>query len=132
MGVTISETKQKKMFSDIERAVGRSKINQVSHRALLKGAQVFVRELERQFETFKDTGASIDEITVSSEVVRGAPPKVTIHWRGEHERYRVIHLNEWGTVQNPNPRGKGAVARAIRNAEKEYSRVIKQALKDGL
>ena len=133
MGVTISEKKNKKMIADIERAIGRSKMNKLSHQALLKGAQVFVKELEKQFETFKDTGASIDDITISGpEIVKGAPATVRIHWNGAHGRYRIIHLNEWGTVQNPNPRGKGAVARAIRNAEVEYARVVKQTLKDGL
>lgn len=133
MGVTISEKKLKKTMADIERTIGPSKINKLSHQALIKGAQVLVKELENEFETFKDTGASIDDITVSAgKVVRGGSPNVTIHWNGAFGRYRIIHLNEWGTVNNPSPRGKGAVARALRNGEGEYRKVIKQSLKDEL
>lgn len=123
---------QKKLLADLEERFGAKHVQRISDMALIKGAQVFKKELETQFQSFRDTGASIDEITISEPMISNGTRMVKIHWKGPKDRYRIIHLNEWGTVNNPNPKGKGAVARAIRNAEKEYARVIKKALKDGL
>jgi hypothetical protein len=85
-----------------------------------------------QFATFKDTGASIEEMTISDPLWVSGVRTIKIHWRGPKDRYRIIHLNEFGTVQNPSPRGKGAIARAMRNAESAYRNAIKKAIREGL
>ena len=107
-------------MGDIEKNLGKKALEKVNDRALLKGAEIFVAELERQFETFKDKGYSKDEITIADPKWISGKRTVTIHWRGPHDRYRIIHLNEWGTVKNPNPPGKGKVAKAMRSAESAY------------
>ena len=43
-------------------------------------------------------------------------------------RYAIIHLNEWGSVKNPNPRGKGAIARTMFSTEKPYKQIIKETI----
>lgn len=130
--MSVSIRGQKKLIEELERRYGPQHVQKVSDKALARGAQVFVKELKSQFESFKDTGASIEEITISKPLEVSGVRTVKIHWKGPKGRYRIIHLNEWGTINNPRPRGKGAVARALRNAEDEYRRVIKQSLKDGL
>ncbi|MGM9925599.1 MAG: hypothetical protein ACI35R_15230 [Bacillus sp. (in: firmicutes)] len=130
MSVSIKGDRQ--LLAELERRFGPMHVQRISDRALLKGAQVFKRELEQQFERFKKTGASKEEITIADPVTLNGNRTVRIHWKGPKGRYRIIHLNEWGTVKNPNPRGKGAVARAMRNAENAYRETIKKALKDGL
>lgn len=113
-----------KLLADLESRLGQARMQGVSDRALRAGAEVFVRELKRQFESFKDTGASIKEITISEPMTIAGVRTIKVHWRGPKNRYRIIHLNEWGTVKNPNPRGKGAIARALRNAERAYKQAI--------
>ena len=130
--MSVKVTGQKELLEALEERYGQQRLQRVSDRALLKGAQVFVRELKRQFETFKDQGYSIEEITIANPIWLSGKRIVRIHWRGPHDRYRIIHLNEWGTVDNPYPKGKGAVARAMRNAEKPYQAAITKAIKDGL
>lgn len=120
------------LIRDLEQRFGETTAQRISDRALKEGAKVFVRELKRQFETFKDTGASIEEITVSEPMTVRGNRVVKVHWRGPKGRYRIIHLNEFGTVKNPNPRGKGAIARALRNAENEYRNAIRQAIERGI
>ncbi|MEK4302398.1 HK97-gp10 family putative phage morphogenesis protein [Oceanobacillus sp. FSL W8-0428] len=120
------------LIAELEKRLGKSAMNRISDDALKKGANVFVKELQRQFSSWKDTGASYDEITVSDIIVVNGVRTIKIHWRGPDNRYRIIHLNEWGTVKNPNPAGKGAVARAMRNAQNEYRRVIKEAVRRGI
>ena len=130
--MSVSIKGEKQLAAALESKLGKAHVQRVSDRALLKGAQVFKRELEQQFESFKKTGASKDEITIAEPVTLNGARTVRIHWKGPEGRFRIIHLNEWGTVKNPNPKGKGAVARAMRNAEKAYRETIKKALKDGL
>jgi len=88
--------------------------------------------LKTQFERFRDTGGSIEEITISEPMWVGSVRTVKVHWKGPRGRYRIIHLNEFGTIKNPNPRGKGAIARAMRSAERAYREAIKQAIERGI
>lgn len=121
------------LLKELENRFGDQNVQRISDTALRKGAEVFVRELKAEFESFRDTGASIDEITVSEPYTAASGERtVKIHWKGPDNRYRIIHINEWGTIKNPNPRGKGAIARAMRNAENAYRKVIKQEIREGM
>ncbi|MGI8351678.1 hypothetical protein NiCM35_18140 [Niallia circulans] len=130
MSVNIRGNSQ--LIRELERRLGAQRTQQISDKALLAGARVFVKELKRQFATFKDKGYSLEEITISEPTGKAGQRTVKVHWRGPHGRYRIIHLNEWGTVNNPKPRGKGAVARAMRNAENAYREAIKRELRRGI
>jgi len=130
MSVEVKGSKQ--LEKELEQRFGKAKMQQISDRALKAGAEVFVKELKSQFQSFKDTGASIDEITISEPTTIAGSRTVKVHWRGPKGRYRIIHLNEWGTVNNPNPAGKGAIATALRNAESAYRKAIKQAIERGI
>ena len=121
-----------KVLADLEKRFGEEKVRKISDQALKDGAKAFVKELKNQFESFKDTGASIDEITISKPMYVNGIRTIKIHWRGPEGRYRIIHLNEWGTIKNPNPRGKGAIARALRNAENAFHTAVKEAVRRGI
>ncbi|MGR6338179.1 HK97-gp10 family putative phage morphogenesis protein [Priestia megaterium] len=121
-----------KLLSDLEKQLGKVNVQRISDYALKEGAKVFVRELKTQFQPFKDTGASIDEITISDPFTLNGVRTIKIYWHGPEGRYRIIHLNEWGTVKNPNPRGKGAIARAMRNAENAYKAAVMNAVRRGI
>ncbi|PAD70884.1 hypothetical protein CHH83_01410 [Bacillus sp. 7586-K] len=120
------------LMRQLEKRYGQQNMQRVSDKALLDGAKVFVKELKSQFESFKDTGASIEEITISEPMWIGNVRTVKVHWQGPEGRFRIIHLNEWGTIKNPNPQGKGAIARALKNAEKAYRNAIKKAIEEGI
>lgn len=130
--MSVKITGVKEMLQALDNRFGDKAVKRISDQALKAGAQVFVRELKQQFQNFKDTGASIDEITISEPMLIGGVRTIKVHWRGPKDRYRIIHLNEWGTVQNPNPKGKGAIARALRNAEKAYRLAVLEAVRRGL
>lgn len=130
MGITIRG--ESELIRRLEERLGGQSAKQISDEALKAGAEVFVRELKLQLETFRDTGETIREVTISEPMDQGSTRVIKIHWRGPHGRYRIIHLNEWGTVKNPNPRGKGAIARALRHSQKAYRAAIKQAIEEGL
>lgn len=130
--MSVKITGVKEMLQALDNRFGDKAVKRISDQALKAGARVFVRELKQQFQSFKDTGASFDEITISEPMIIGGVRTIKVHWRGPKDRYRIIHLNEWGTVQNPNPKGKGAIARSLRNAEKAYRLAVLEAVRRGL
>lgn len=116
------------VIRELERRLTGARALAIQDRALMAGAKVFVEELRRQFESFKDTGASLKEMTIGNPETVGGQRRISIFWKGPKNRFRIIHLNEFGTVNNPNPAGKGAIARAMRNAERAYRNVVKREL----
>ena len=102
------------MLREIGEQYGEIKMLKAQDKALNKGAKYFMSVLKANFEVFRDTGASIHEITVTNPyTIHGNTRMVKVHWHGSMNRYAIIHLNEWGTIKNPNPRGKGAIARTM-------------------
>lgn len=111
-------------IKDIADILGSVPIRSTMDLALLSGAKVIKQEIEENFEGFKRTGASKNEITISEPMDIQGVRTIKIYWSGPKKRYRIIHLNEFGTIKHPNPRGKGAIERALRAGEKEFYRVI--------
>lgn len=109
---------------ELERRLGTQALQRISDKALIKASLVFVKELKSQLESFKDTGATIDEITLTEPYWKDGVRTITVHWSGPKDRYRIIHLNEFGTVNNPNPKGKGAIARALQASARAYRQAI--------
>ena len=57
---------------------------------------------------------------------------IKVYWEGPQHRRSIIHINEWGSVINPNPRGKGAIARTMRITKEPYRQIVKNDLEGGL
>ena len=114
--------------AELQARFGQAKMQEVADKAIYKGAEVIVKELEQNFQSFKDTGASIREITISEPMVSAAGRRREIRWRGPDDRYRLIHINEWGTIKNPNPAGKGKVAASLEGGKKAYRLAVKKVL----
>jgi len=129
--MSVKVTGLNELLAGLENKYGNKNMQAVIDRALVKGGQVFKSELEKEFNSFKDKGGSIEEINVSSPMTMSGVRTIKVSWKGPKGRYRIIHLNEFGTVKNPNPKGKGAIARAMRNAEDAYRRVVKEELGRG-
>ncbi|GLO64748.1 HK97-gp10 family putative phage morphogenesis protein [Oceanobacillus kimchii] len=121
-----------KVLNQLEQKLGEQAMQRISDKALMDAAKEFERTLKSEFESFRDTGGSIEEITLKGPETINGVRTVIVHWKGPKGRYRIIHLNEWGTVKNPSPRGKGAVARSTKNSEKAFRQAVRNALKEGL
>jgi hypothetical protein len=128
MGVKVKG--QKKLIQKLEEKFGEAAARRMSDEALKAGASVFSQELGTQLETFRDTGGTIEDVTLTEPTDVSGVRVLKVHWNGPHGRYRVVHLNEWGTVKNPNPRGKGAIARALKNSQKEYRAAVKRKIQE--
>ncbi|MDN6161879.1 MAG: hypothetical protein L0I79_03805 [Atopostipes sp.] len=129
--MTVKLKGMKELERALERKYGRQKMKKISDEALLAGGQVIVEAIKKSFESFKDTGASIDEVTLSRPYLLNGVRTIKIHWKGPDGRYRIVHLNEFGTIKNPNPRGKGAIDRALRSGRDAYFKIVKRHLEKG-
>ncbi|SEQ23597.1 phage protein, HK97 gp10 family [Virgibacillus subterraneus] len=130
--MSVKVTGLDRLLGNLENELGKKAMQRISDAALNDAAEVFLDELKRQFEPWADTHATIDEMTLSNPYWEGGARTIKVYWKGPNDRYRIIHINEFGTVKNPNPAGKGAIVRAMRNAEKPYHNAIRNAVERGL
>jgi len=132
MGLKIHGVNQ--LLNQLDDILGEQAIKHAVDEAIKDGSLILGMELHRQIKTFSDgtgysKGYSLEEIHISEPMDRLGNRMIVIHWKGRHSRYRIIHLNEWGTIQNPNPRGKGKIAKAMKLAQREYGRVVRESLR---
>ena len=126
------------LLNELEAKFGQSKMESIVDDALTDGALVFGMELRRQLKTFSDgtgysKGYTLDELTIDAPSPSGTGSRsVMVYWRGSHSRYRIIHLNEWGTIKNPNPRGKGKIAKAMKLSQRSYSKALRDSIRRNL
>lgn len=113
---------------ELERRLGGKSMERILDKALREGARTVKTELVKQFEGFADKRHSINEMVISKPMTLNGTRTVVIYWSGPKNRYTIIHLNEFGTIKNPSPRGKGAIERALRAGQSEYLRVVKQEI----
>src|SRR5699024_3710757 len=114
-----------RLIGELESKFNGKRIERLTSAALEKGARVVGMEVLRQLRTFKDKGYPIDEMTISDPFSDGNPT-VRIYRSGPHNRYRIIHLNEWGTIRIPNPPGKGKIAKALKLSQKAYGQAVRE------
>ena len=122
-----------RIVKDIEAKYGEVRMVKAQDKALKRASKYFASQLKTNFEIFRDTGASIQEINVTDPYfIHGNVRMVKVHWEGPKHRYAIIHINEYGTVRNPNPRGKGAIARTMVQCEKPIKQIIRETLEGEL
>jgi hypothetical protein len=80
---------------------------------------------------FKDTGASVNEMKISSIQTSRGRIVVRIYWQGPKDRYRLIHLNEHGYTRDGKqytPKGMGAIDNSVRHSRKPYFETVRKGL----
>ena len=132
--IDIKMTGVDELLNELERRLGKDSMERISDAALLKGAELFVKILNAYIGTGGKyaKGWTVADTSIEGPVYIDGVKTVKIHWNGPNGRYRIIHLNEWGTVKMPNPPRKGAIAKAMRQAEQVYRNAIKQAVLEGI
>jgi HK97 gp10 family phage protein len=123
------------VLKEIEKKFGNKHMRRLSDRALKKAAEMFLTELKRAIGAVPGkyrTGATEAEAELAGpKTGKNGERYYVVQWRGKDNRYRLIHINEFGTVKNPNPPLKGAIAKTIKNIEKRYFKTIKRELEKG-
>ncbi|MBF8049229.1 hypothetical protein HHM27_08410 [Staphylococcus capitis] len=131
MGVSIKGDKE--LIAYLEKHYGTSATKRITDYALTKGGNKVVSIIKSNMKTFKDTGESVEETTLSKPMTISGVRTVKIHWRGPKQRYRIIHLNEYGHFDRSgkwvNTAGKGVIENAMREGRETYFRTVKEEMR---
>ncbi|WP_432720244.1 hypothetical protein [Staphylococcus shinii] len=131
--MTISVKGDKEIIAYLEKKFGKSATKRITDFALTKGGQKVVQIIKRDMGSFKDTGESVSETSLSKPMTIGGVRTVKVRWRGPKQRYRIIHLNEFGHYDRSgkwvNTAGKGVIERAMREGRETYFRTVKEEIR---
>ena len=131
--MTVTVKGDKEIIAYLEKKYGKSATKRITDFALTKGGQKVVQIIKNNMKSFKDTGESVQETTVSKPMTINGVRTVKIHWRGPKQRYRIIHLNEYGHFDRAgkwvNTAGKGVIENAMREGRETYFRTVKEEIR---
>lgn len=131
--MTITMKGDKEIIAYLEKNYGKSATKRITDFALTKGGQKVVQIIKNNMKSFKDTGEFVEETTVSKPMTINGVRTVKIHWRGPKQRYRIIHLNEYGHFDRSgkwvNTAGKGVIENAMREGRETYFRTVKEEMR---
>lgn len=126
-------------MEDIQKALleacSGAKAKRVRKEALNSGADVIVEQMKANFDPFKDTGYSRDEIMRTDARTKNDIEELKIGWNGEHGRWRLVHLNEFGYTKmgkQYTPRGFGAIAKSLTEAQPGFEQEVTRRMREGL
>ncbi|MCI2773415.1 hypothetical protein [Staphylococcus petrasii] len=117
----------------LERKYGKAAMRIKEDRALEKSSDYFVDTLKGEFESFKDTGASIDEMKRTEPYTKATTNQraILIEWVGPMNRKNIIHLNEHGYTRNGvkyTPKGFAVIAKTLESSKYKYREILKREL----
>lgn len=129
MGVNITGVQN--MMVEIEQRIGKEIAENRARKGMQEGGKIVYKNMQQSMMSFRDTGATLDEMKISNVETTTGTLKLYIYWKGPKDRFRIIHLNEKGYTRNGKrytPRGHGAIARALRQSQTAYFRAVEKEL----
>lgn len=128
----------KEVTTAIDKELGEMKSGQIQNKALNKGSELVADNLKNTLGKFVGTGYSKghtrDEIVVQKARKTNDGRSSSIGWNGPKERYRLIHLNEFGYTRKGKkyrPRMQGTVTQTVAQSESRYYDAVYKELKKG-
>ena len=122
-------------LQSLEKSLGINKTKNITRKAINAGAEIVEKKLQTDMLVFKDKGYTIDEVVRKNATYRNYKAEAEIGWNGPHQRYRLIHLNEWGYTRNGRqikPRGFGVITKSLKNSEPLYFETVASEVKRNL
>lgn len=119
----------------LEKKFGEKKTKTLTKKAINVGAEKVEKQLQTDMTVFKDKGYTIDEVVRKNATYRDYKAEAEIGWNGPHQRYRIIHLNEWGYTRKGKqirPRGFGVITKSLKNSEPLYFDAVGEEVKKSL
>ncbi len=125
----------KETIQALEKKLGEKKMKTLTKRAINVAAEKVEKKLQNDMIVFKDKGYTIDEVVRKNATYRNSNAEAEIGWNGPHQRYRLIHLNEWGYTRKGRqikPRGFGVITKSLKNSEPLYFDTALEEVKKNL
>lgn len=131
-----SKIEIQKVLKSIDAELGSVKASKAQNDAINKGAELVANKLRDNLSKFvgtkHSTGATRDELTIQKARKVNTVRMASVGWNGPKERYRIIHLNEWGYTRKGKkyrPRMYGTVTNTLNTSEREYFNTVYKELK---
>ncbi|QLL77654.1 hypothetical protein GTO87_02990 [Ligilactobacillus saerimneri] len=122
------------VIANLEHKFSRGKLTRIEKQALKRGGNYIKVNLRHNVVPFRDTGATMREVMYSTPRNRYGEVSLRVGWKsdGTWQRWRLIHLNEFGYTRNGktiSPRGKGTVQRTYDSTRDHAKELIYNELK---
>ncbi|MFY4479666.1 hypothetical protein [Latilactobacillus sakei] len=105
------------VLAKLDQQLGTRKVNAYSKEALTIMGRYLAVQIKNAVASYRDTGATVQEIVVSTPRKKDGTLTVKIGWdgMGSRQRWRLVHLNEFGYTRSGRtyrPRGIGKIQKA--------------------
>ena len=123
----------KEIIEYIQKKYGTTARQRMEQAAIKKSGNVMVDKMAEAFGPHLKTGRTNIDLNLYGPNNRIGFNRAKINWDGEFERYRVMHLNEFGHfLRNgefyTNPRRQGLIENTKRASRNEFRKAIKEEL----
>ncbi len=131
MSVEISGMNE--VLAKLDEKLSPSRLSRVENEALNVAGRLIAVKLKRAVASYRDTGKTVIEVTVGKARLRGGVRNIKIGWsgNGSGQRYRLVHLNEFGYTRNGksySPRGMGKIQAVYDSSKEEVKELQKHEL----
>ncbi|MCZ0717832.1 HK97 gp10 family phage protein [Aerococcus kribbianus] len=121
-----------KVLKNMEKELGERKISRVQNKAIREAGEPFKEGLKKAVNVYADYGYTRDEVVISDPRKQAdGKRKAKVGWNGPHQRYRLVHLNEFGYTRwnrRYSPPGKGVIRNYIDGAESIFLSDVKDSI----
>lgn len=122
------------VISKLEHKFSRGRLTRIEKQALKRSGNYIKVNLRHSVAYYRDTGATMREVMYSTPRNRYGKVSLRVGWKGNGsmQRWRLVHLNEFGYTRNGrtySPRGMGAVQRAYASTRDHAKEMIYDELK---
>lgn len=131
--MTVEIKGMNEVLANLEKKLGDRALSKVSNQALNVAGRYMAVQLKSAVGAYRDTGATVNEITVGKAKKLGGVRKISIGWAGDgsKQRWRLVHLNEFGYTRfgrSYNPRGFGKIQQAYKQSQSPMKELEKHEL----
>ncbi|WP_137597136.1 hypothetical protein [Paucilactobacillus kaifaensis] len=121
------------VLANMEKKLGSRSVARYSNEALNVAGRYMAVRLKSAVSSYRDTGATVNEVTVGQARLKGGVRTIKIGWDGggSKQRYRLVHLNEFGYTRfgrSYSPRGIGKVQNAYESSKQPMKALEKHEL----
>lgn len=119
-------------LQDLENLFSARALLEIKDNALKEGSEFMQKKLHAAQLLTKDSGTMASELTFSDPRWDGTERVISIHWKGDNERYRVVHLVENGFYAKDGsfvkPAAYGQIESILASNRAAYIEIIKRSI----
>ena len=118
----------------LEKQFSERRVSSIVNKAINIAADEYTEGLAKAISSYKDTGATVEETTHGRATKNSSGRHIAkVGWRGPMQRYKLIHLNEFGYVRHGrsySPRGMGVIQGYIDGSRNQFLSNMRENLSE--